>query len=433
MNVRNDIDRRVADWLVEDAPGRAPDHLRNAIDRQLDRTPQHAGISRLPLPGRTLRSWFPAAAMIVTVIAATTAGLWVSGSQPPATRPLTMVAVLQPSGGAIFGDVATSGSGLVAVGTIGADGNHAAAAWTSADGVAWSSVPSVGTTGGSELGRLVRGAAAPVGIGLLCPGPAQPCEFARVTLSAGGSEWRAIQWVAATSTYGVPTIDGAGYGFGLNATATDGHTDVMVGWAASRQGPTPIGPAVATSTDRSLWTWRVLAGTQPSGSAMSGVASGDHGFVAVGTGPTVEPAIWVSVDGSSWQRLPAAGTQVTGELDDVAWGGGVYVAVGRDGANAAAWISEDARIWRRAPSAPSLDDGDMTRVTWTGAEFLAVGRTGAGDGAAWTSADGSSWTRLDTSGVFPRVPIVGGAVVGSRITLFGQDPVGQIQVAQQGG
>ena len=119
MSVRDDIDRRVAEWLVEDAPGRAPDHLRDAIDRRLDRTPKRAIFPALPLTSRSLRFWVPAAALTLILIAVLTVGLLAAGSQPQPAHPMRMVGVLQPAGSALFGDVATTRSGLVAVGTVG--------------------------------------------------------------------------------------------------------------------------------------------------------------------------------------------------------------------------------------------------------------------------------------------------------------------------
>ena len=61
------------------------------------------------------------------------------------------------------------------LGTLGPNGNQAAAAWTSADGVTWSSVSTVAATGSTLLGRFVVGAAAPVAIGLCCPGAPKSC------------------------------------------------------------------------------------------------------------------------------------------------------------------------------------------------------------------------------------------------------------------
>jgi hypothetical protein len=436
MSAQSDVDRRVAEWLAQEAPARAPDHLRAAIDQRLDQTRQRSVFPGLPITLPTSRRWVLVAALVTLLVAAFGVGVWVAGSPSAniaAAPAFTPVAVLNQSGGATFGDVAAAGAGLIAVGSIGADANKAAAAWASPDGVTWSSVPVVAATGGVALNRLIAGAAALVAVGLECPGTPQPCVVARVTLTTNASTWEAVRWVAGSPTFGVPTTGGSGYGFAVNAATTDGHTEVMVGWAASRQGPTPIGPAVATSTDGLTWTWRVLAGAQPSGAAMSGVAAGNHGFVAVGTGPTVQPAVWISADGSSWEQVSAPTAPTRGELDDVAAGGGLYVAVGRDGTNAAAWVSNDGLTWHRAPSSPSLADGYMTRVSWAGTAFLAVGRTGAGDGAAWVSTDGSSWSRLDTSSIFKGAPIVGGAVLGSRLVLFGQDAAGQVVVARQGG
>jgi hypothetical protein len=442
MSAHGNVDRRLADWLAEEAPGRAPEHLRVAIDRRLGETPQRGVFPGLPITLPTSRHGILAAALIALLVAALGAGVWVAGSRsvntapsssPAAAPAFTRVAVLSSSGGATFGDAATAGSSLIVVGSLGAEVSQTAAAWTSADGVTWSSVSTVAATGGKLLGRFVAGAAAPVAIGLQCPGAGQPCTFAGVTLASDTAQWTALHWVASTPAFGTPLQRGPGYGFQMNAVAAGNNAEVMVGSAVSFQGPTPIGPAVATSTDGLTWTWRVLAGAQPSGSAMSGVAAGGHGFIAVGTGPTVQPAVWISADGSSWEQVSTATAPTKGELDDVAAGGGVYVAVGRDGTSAAAWVSTDGLTWRRAPSGTPLADGYMTRVTWTGAAFLAVGKTGADDGAAWVSTDGSSWTRLDTSDIFKGTPIVGGTTLGSRLILFGQDAAGQVVVAERGG
>jgi hypothetical protein len=433
MSAHGDLDLRVAEWIAEEAPARAPDHLVESVDRRLDRTPQGGVFSGLPITLPTSRTMILAAVLVTLLVAALGASVWIVGSRSvndaSSAPAFARVAVLSSSGGATFGDVAAAAGGLIAVGHVGTDADQAAAAWASADGVTWSGV----ATGGEDIARIIASGAAPVAIGFECPGPQQPCTIASVTLAGSGTQWEALGWVAGTPTYGVPTTGGAGYGFAVNAVAADGHTDVMVGSAAAHQGPTPIGPAVATSTDGRTWTWRVLAGAQPSGAAMSGVAAGSHGFVAVGTGPTVQPAVWISADATNWEQVSAATAPTKGELDDVAAGGGQYVAVGRDGTDAAAWVAADGIGWQRVSSGASLADAWMTRVIWTGKTFLAVGKTGAGDGAAWVSTNGSTWTRLDTSRVFRGTPIVGGTPLGSRLVLFGQDAAGHVIVAKQGG
>jgi hypothetical protein len=128
----------------------------------------------------------------------------------------------------------------------------------------------------------------------------------------------------------------------------------------------------------------------------------------------VGPALWVSRDGSAWDRVPptalglpagAAGSMGPGSaLPYVSGGSSGYVAI--TGATSAV-VSSDGRAWRKTGSVPTPDDASVrlhSAAAFAGGFVLAgsidVGFTcgWAVDGRAvqagiWWSADGASWSR----------------------------------------
>jgi hypothetical protein len=448
------LEAEIAAWMERVAPAHAPAGL---FEAALARTrsipaprPWRRSLDQLvgavPAPMRL--------ALTALVIIALAAGAVGVGSRllpnpnpapnPPVVPALIRAGVVEPSGGLTLADVVASGAGLIAT-ELRPQGLEpgGAKAWTSSDGVTWTSVPADGAVpvltgiGGSRTALRA--------IGLLCPSgsttPTVGCSLAVGSLAAGGWDWQKVRWTAPQDGVGTPLFGPgpglAGYGFEVNAAIAGGPGYVMVGWAVRIDGTQigqPVGPAVATSTDGVAWTFRVLfdpvTSPLPLGtSSMSSVAARGQTIIAVGSGTSVEPAVWVSTGGSSWDRVAAPGAPSHGELDWVAASPAGFVAVGRDGANAAAWVSSDGRKWHAAPPSAALEDAWMTRVTWTGGEFLAVGKTAGGDGAAWVSTDGLTWDRLDTTAIFKSSPVVAGAALGSRLVLVGQDPAGQGVVA----
>jgi hypothetical protein len=157
---------------------------------------------------------------------------------------------------------------------------------------------------------------------------------------------------------------------------------------------------------------------------MRAVVAGGPGLVAVGYdqaeagtddagGRSTDAAVWTSVDGVTWARVPHDEAVFGGEnsrvMTGVVAGGPGLVAVGYDSAsqgwsgldaNAAVWTSPDGIAWTRVPDAEVFGDRlmqMMNAVAVGGPGLVAVGYDGAVnryDAAVWTSADGLTWVRV---------------------------------------
>jgi len=275
---------------------------------------------------------------------------------------------------------------------------------------------------------------------------------AAVWTSSNGTRWtRAMSEVLGGS--GEQRMDGA--------AVLDGEL-VAVG-SESSSGDTD--PAVWTSADRGA-TWRrldaVTSGLHETGNqAMRAVIDAPPGLVAVGRdtpAESIDGAVWMSEDGTTWVRqtsdffggpghedmvsvtnfgedlvVVGFGTTESGDRDAAVWvgSGGQWtrikdaslghegdqqmnavltagpglVAVGFDASEgdreAAVWTSSDGRNWERVPSATIFDgagDQAMYSLTQVGSVVVAGGSsdtaTGDTNGAIWLSADGADWTRL---------------------------------------
>ncbi|MEN8114527.1 MAG: hypothetical protein ABFS21_09075 [Actinomycetota bacterium] len=129
------------------------------------------------------------------------------------------------------------------------------------------------------------------------------------------------------------------------------------------------------------------------------VAAGGPGFVAVGNTRSDDAAVWLSQDGREWTQVEDESLLATEEddwrlrLSGVIEGGPGLVAIGGVGIGPDAefdamgvWVSEDGTDWERLPN---LDDdwvGHISRDPETGRLF-ALGSH------MWTSDDGIEWTR----------------------------------------
>jgi len=173
--------------------------------------------------------------------------------------------------------------------------------------------------------------------------------------------------------------------------------------------------AVWTSIDGAVWTKipqneSVLGGADEQ--LMIAVTAGGPGLVAVGydaSGGDWDAAVWTSVDGVVWVRIPHdesvfGGPDYQSVRGVVARGSGL-VAVGDDFSggdlDAAVWISTDGVVWARVPHDEAVFGGPdgqaMIDVISGGPGFVAVGRDSSGrgwDAAVWTSPDGLVWTRV---------------------------------------
>jgi hypothetical protein len=202
-------------------------------------------------------------------------------------------------------DVTEGGPGLVAVG----EDTHAAAVWTSPDGITWSRVPhDPEVFGGSSMRRVAAGESGLIAIG------------GKVWTSPDGFNWsvvhddRDLDAVAVTES-------------GFVGVGGDGNT-------------------VWTSPDGVTWN-RVpqndsFFGGGADKQVMYDVATVGDQVMAVGT------SVWTSPDGLTWSRIyqdPALPGQLRGGMHAVAAGPSNLVAVGRDGARAAV-------VWVGTPSEP---------------------------------------------------------------------------------
>ena len=192
----------------------------------------------------------------------------------------------------------------------------------------------------------------------------------------------------------------------------------------------PAAPSAVTDPVLSSWSLVFTDQVGAASSSMSAVVAGGPGFVAVG-GYDDHAAVWTSVDGLTWSRVPHDEEVFGGEggewMADVTVGGPGLVAVGgervctdtevpgredpsttcEDG-NAAVWTSVDGLTWSRVPHDEAVfggaDSYAMSGVTAGGPGLVAVGVAGAlevenqsvgdDDAAVWTSADGLTWSRV---------------------------------------
>ncbi|MCJ7781500.1 MAG: hypothetical protein MUQ27_11815, partial [Acidimicrobiia bacterium] len=129
---------------------------------------------------------------------------------------------------------------------------------------------------------------------------------------------------------------------------------------------------------------------------------------------TIHPAVWISDDGSTWERAwegtgsavdPNDYYDVNVSIDSVVEGpDGLLVAVGatldeNGESTATAWTSVDGRQWERIePENTVFTPGTvMLDVALSEHGYVAVGTDGGTDAAIWQSPDGATWTRVDTA------------------------------------
>jgi hypothetical protein len=314
--------------------------------------------------------------------------------------------------GAAMHWVTAGGPGFVAVGIDDAQTDATGAVWTSTDGTDWTRVPDPDGVFGGESRQVMTSVAA-AGPGLVAAGfegaPGQ--EVAVIWTSVDGLEWSKV-----------PADEAIFGGEGLQAISSvtaGGPGVVAVGLdeSAGDQGAA----AVWTSVDGLSWT-RVPNDEASLGGrgeqSMSSVTAGGPGLVAVGAdrgaGTGDASAVWTSVDGLSWTRVPhdpaifesANGLQVMFSV--VAAGPGL-VAVGADsgvasGTAAAVWTSPDGLEWSRVPHVGNVFGGgsttQMLSVSVGDSGLIASGFDASdvdprqADAVVWTSEDGIQWTRL---------------------------------------
>jgi len=307
-------------------------------------------------------------------------------------------AVFGGTRGQRMNSVTAGGPGLVAVGSVdsvGNDGDVDAAVWTSVDGIAWSRVPHDEAVFGGAHEQWMNSVTAG-GPGLVAVGSvgSEGDADAAVWTSVDGTTWSRVpddeavfggvgDQVMNSVTVGGPGLVAVGVGAG-RMTVDEGQVD----WDPSA--------AVWTSVDGITWS-RVPHDEAVFGEAgdqtMNSVTVGGPGLVAVGlekfgddvpSGRAFDAAVWTSVDGITWSRVPqdeavfgGTGNQM---MHSVTAQGAGLVAVGADGgfyatrSDAVVWTSVDGVTWSRVPHDEAVFGGsDMLSVTVAGTGLVAVG------------------------------------------------------------
>jgi hypothetical protein len=345
-------------------------------------------------------AWLVADSGPVTPVAAT----------PPSVASHSLSWSRVPDSDQVFGggfeqsmsSVTVGGPGLVAVGGI----DQRAAVWTSPDGIRWSQIPHDDAVFGGEVGPSSGGSfmedVTAGGPGLVAVGQSEP--NAAVWTSVDGTTWTRVPHDEEVFGGEVGPVVG---GTQMHSVTVGGPGFVAVGSEGSPDGG--VDAAVWTSVDGITWSRvphdeSIFGGGTDGyyGQSMSSVTAGGPGLVAVGS-DVGRAAVWTSVDGIIWSRVPDHDVFATASgMNSVTVGGPGLVAVGEAENAAAVWTSPDGNSWSRvrhdeAVFGEGVDtdwDVAINSVTADAGGLVAVGSDPDTEGVAvWTSIDGLIWSR----------------------------------------
>jgi len=135
-------------------------------------------------------------------------------------------------------------------------------------------------------------------------------------------------------------------------------------------------------------TWTRIVNSGPTMTVINDIAYGGGKFVAVGQGG---PKIAYSSDGITWTPIAEDSTPFPGSsyVLSIAYGGGKFVTEGIDGGHSRFAYSSDGVTWTAVENSIIADD-QAWRIAYGGGRFVAGGFTG---GIAYSS-DGVTWTTV---------------------------------------
>jgi class 3 adenylate cyclase len=312
------------------------------------------------------------------------AGQWskvhLDGPEPP------------PGENMVFG-VVGRGRTLVAVGADGEPLARDAATWISTDfGRHWTRTDEgLSVVGNEAMYAVADNGRRFVAVGFASPGPSQ--GDAAIWHSRDGRSW--------TRVPDLSMFGGSGRGEARDVIARGGGFLVVGG--TNVFDPDGDGDAAVWLSRTGLEWERILSPdfARPQGQRMMSVVRTPPGFLAGGFDTAAgnqDAVLWRSPDGSEWTRVPHDEATLGGPDDQIifalAKGSGYFAALGRDGpeatADAALWLSLNGIDWRRMPHDETALGGDGAQefrgVVIDGTDVIGAGaseETGDADGTVW--------------------------------------------------
>jgi len=201
-------------------------------------------------------------------------------------------------------------------------------------------------------------------------------------------------WISREGKYWQEIASGSGV-YDLYAVTFDKNIDSGK-WVAVGQYRTGTAMTVVTcnytDTNGPGGTWTLRTCNAPSGTpSLVGIASNGSVFVAVGTNDASGYAvIFTSSSVTTWTNRGSSAA-ITGDLIDICYGNGLFVAVGYNGTSPLIVTSPDGITWTSRTSASS---NRVLGVCWNGSVFVAVGD----NGDIQYSSDGISWSLVNIGG-----------------------------------
>jgi len=221
------------------------------------------------------------------------------------------------------------------------------------------------------------------GVMLLSPGPVKT-GAAGLWTSADSRVWKRVPLLAPTFRPGDVPMQ----------LSQAGRWLVLTGYCAAPCSPGSL-TGIWVSKDGTNWQ----RGAMASGVALGPVVGGGDGLIALGNPGSRFTSLWTSADGLKWRRLSRP-DQVFGTLARVSAlvnagprlvAGGIILTnpKGGPGQHAAIWTSRDGRTWALAPGDHGLfaTPGIMQLLAGPHSVLALDGRL------SWSSADGQNWRK----------------------------------------
>ncbi|MFJ8686943.1 hypothetical protein [Micromonospora wenchangensis] len=313
-----------------------------------------------------------------------------SASVEPAWREATLPVPPGPAGRLVLRDaVSCAGVRFLVGGVVDAAGGSRPAAWSSADGSTWLSVPVAASTFYGRQHVLYAAACTGGRVGALGAknGGVHGNPRTGTWVRDGDGPLREVP--AAFELFGGP-----------RAVSVARLAAGAGGWLIA--GARADGAAVWTSPDAAGFTLAEglpeLAGDARGRTAAYDAVALPAGWLVVGSllpagGAALRPMAWTSVDGRSWRRADLPVQDGRGRAERVVLRDGVPVAVGAVSDGFAVWRADDGARWRRVGGFGAAGPGVLSVVglAVVGGALVAVTGDGAGR-AVWMSTDGGvSW------------------------------------------